>query len=216
MLNKIQTTTDFLASRIKRPPEIGIITGTGLGNLTENMKIELRIDYEEIPNFPKSTITGHRGTLVFGQLSNISVVAMEGRFHLYEGYALEEITFPIRVMSSLGIKYLFISSAAGGLNPGFKSGDLMLVTDHINLTGRNPLIGPNLDEFGPRFPDMSRVYDPDLINLAIKNALKSEISLITTALSFGGGMLLIILSAENKLNVKNPLVGRKFNRRLSP
>ena len=177
MLEKIQLTVDFLAPRIKDRPQIGMITGTGLGNMTERMEVDFRIPYEEIPNFPRSTTKGHQGTLVSGNMGGKSILAMEGRFHIYEGYTLQEITFPIRVMSRLGIEYLFISSAAGGLNPQFERGDLMIVTDHINLTGMNPLIGPNLDEFGPRFPDMSKVYDRDLIMLARKNALKEEIPL---------------------------------------
>jgi len=177
MFEKIQFTVDFLASRITVTPQIGMITGTGLGNMTEKMDVDFRLPYEEIPNFPRSTITGHKGTLVSGNMGGRSILAMEGRFHIYEGYTLQEITFPIRVMSKLGIDYLFISSAAGGLNPQFERGDLMIVTDHINLTGMNPLIGPNLDGFGPRFPDMSQVYDRDLIMLARKNALKEEISL---------------------------------------
>ena len=176
-LETIHATVNFLSSKIKTTPQIGMITGTGLGNMTEKMEVDFRLPYEEIPNFPQSTITGHQGTLVFGNLANRPVMAMEGRFHIYEGYTLQEITFPIRVMSELGIRYLLISSAAGGLNPQFEPGDLMIVTDHINLTGQNPLIGPNMDEFGPRFPDMSRVYDPDLVRLARRSALREEISL---------------------------------------
>jgi purine-nucleoside phosphorylase len=176
-MHKIQETVDFLGSRLKTPPRIGMITGTGLGGLTEKIAVELRISYEEIPNFPRSTIMGHKGSLVSGTFGKKSVMAMEGRFHLYEGYSLEEVTFPIRVMSRLGIDVLLISSAAGGLNPNFGRGDLMLVTDHINLTGRNPLIGPNLEAFGPRFPDMSQVYDPEFIETARCEALKSGILL---------------------------------------
>lgn len=176
-MHKIQETVDFLGSRLKTPPRIGMITGTGLGGLTEKIAVELRISYEEIPNFPRSTIMGHKGSLVSGTFGKKSVMAMEGRFHLYEGYNLEEVTFPIRVMSRLGIDVLLISSAAGGLNPNFGRGDLMLVTDHINLTGRNPLIGPNLEEFGPRFPDMSQVYDPEFIETARREALKSGVLL---------------------------------------
>ena len=177
MMHKIQETVDFLGSRLKTPPRIGMITGTGLGALTEKIAVEMRISYEELPNFPRSTIMGHKGSLVSGTFGNKSVMAMEGRFHLYEGYSLEEITFPIRVMSRLGIDVLLISSAAGGLNPNFGRGDLMLVTDHINLTGRNPLIGPNLEKFGPRFPDMSRAYNPEFIETARREALKSGILL---------------------------------------
>ena len=173
----LQETTEFLRSKIGKVPQIGLITGTGLGGLTDKMEVDLRIPYEEIPHFPRSTIMGHKGALVFGELAGRSVVAMEGRFHLYEGYAPQEITFPIRVMSKLGIHYLLISSAAGGLDPHFEPGELMIVTDHINLTGENPLIGPNLDEFGPRFPDMSDVYDLELIGLAKQKALEAGISL---------------------------------------
>jgi purine-nucleoside phosphorylase len=177
MQDKIQEAVDLLASRITSPPQVGIILGTGLGGITEKIEVELRVPYEKIPHFPISTIEGHRGTLVFGTLADKSVVAMEGRFHLYEGYTSEEITFPVRVMSKLGVRYLFISSAAGGLDPEFAPGDLMMVTDHINLTGTNPLIGPNLDAMGPRFPDMSEVYDRDLINIARKEAANIDISL---------------------------------------
>lgn len=177
MLQNIREAADFLALKIATPPQIGMITGTGLGNLTETMEIDIRIPYEEIPGFPVSTITGHKGMLVCGTLADKPVMAMEGRFHIYEGYTLQEITFPVRVMSRLGIDTLLISSAAGGLNPLFTPGDLMIVTDHINLTGKNPLIGPNMEEFGPRFPDMSEVYSPDLIALSRKKALESGILL---------------------------------------
>jgi len=175
--SKITEAADFLRERIKKEPLIGMITGTGLGSLTEKMDVDLRLPYKEIPNFPISTIKGHKGTLVFGRLANKSVIAMEGRFHIYEGYSPKDITFPIRVMSKIGINYLFISSATGGLNPQFEPDDLMIVTDHINLTGNNPLLGPNLNQFGPRFPDMSEVYDQDLITLAREKALETGISL---------------------------------------
>lgn len=175
--SKITEAADFLRERIKKEPLIGMITGTGLGSLTEKMDVDLRLPYKEIPNFPISTIKGHKGTLVFGRLANKSVIAMEGRFHIYEGYSPKDITFPIRVMSKIGINYLFISSATGGLNQQFEPDDLMIVTDHINLTGNNPLLGPNLDQFGPRFPDMSEVYDQDLITLAREKALETGISL---------------------------------------
>ena len=177
MFAEIESAADFLAAKVGTPPKIGMITGTGLGSLTEKMDVDLRIPYEEIPHFPKSTIEGHKGTLVCGKLANKPAIAMEGRFHVYEGYTPAEITFPIRVMSKLGIEYLLISSAAGGLNPKFQPADIMIVTDHINLTGKNPLIGPNLDEFGPRFPDMSQVYDSDLITLAMEKAKDAQIPL---------------------------------------
>lgn len=175
--SKITEAADFLRERIKKEPLIGMITGTGLGSLTEKMDVDLRLPYKEIPNFPISTIEGHKGTLVSGTLANKSVIAMEGRFHIYEGYSPKDITFPIRVMSKIGINYLFISSATGGLNQQFEPDDLMIVTDHINLTGNNPLLGPNLDQFGPRFPDMSEVYDQDLVTLAREKALETGISL---------------------------------------
>ncbi len=178
MLEKIAESADFLKSKMKEEPEIGMITGTGLDILTEPMSIDLRIPYEQIPHFPTSTIKGHSGSLALGKSAGKSLMIMEGRFHLYEGYTPEEITFPIRVLSMLGVKHLLISSAVGGLNPQFNTGDLMIVTDHINLTGTNPLIGPNLDQFGARFPDMSSVYDRSLIHLANKKALESKIRLM--------------------------------------
>jgi purine-nucleoside phosphorylase len=177
MLRKIQEASDFVASRIPSPPRIGLITGTGLGGLTSAMAVQQRIPYEEIPHFPRSTSVGHRGLLAFGRVDEQQVVAMEGRFHLYEGYTAEEVAFPVRVMATLGAEVLIISSAAGGLNPLFEQGDLMLVTDHINLTGRNPLVGANLDALGPRFPDMSRVYDRKLAGLAKRKALETNIPL---------------------------------------
>lgn len=172
MLEKIRETADFLKSRLNDSPTIGVITGTGLGALTESINADFRLPYEKIPNFPSSTVEGHKGMLAAGKIAGKSLIALEGRFHLYEGYSVQEVTFPVRVMASLGVKYLLISSAAGGLNPQFERGDLMVVTDHINLKGKNPLIGPNLDEFGPSFPDMSQAYPPDLIRLAKKEALE--------------------------------------------
>jgi purine-nucleoside phosphorylase len=177
VIEKIYKAAEFIASNIKYAPEIGMITGTGLGTLTERMIVDIRIPYKDIPNFPVSTVTGHDGFLVAGTIAGKKVLAMEGRFHLYEGYTPSEVTFPVRVMKKLGIKYLFISSAAGGFNPMYKAGDLMVIDDHINYTGIDPLIGPNLDEFGPRFSDMSRVYDPDLLLIAKKNAMKQQIDL---------------------------------------
>lgn len=175
MLESIKETADFLASKITESPEIGMITGTGLGSIAERMTVDFRLPYEEIPNFPQSTVEGHKGTLVAGKLANRSIIAMQGRFHLYEGYTPKEVTFPVRVMAMLGIKYLLISSAVGGLNPHFETGDLMIITDHINLTGTNPLIGPNLDTFGPPFPDMTQAYNAGLISLAMKKALESGV-----------------------------------------
>jgi purine-nucleoside phosphorylase len=177
MLEKIRETASFLLSKAGVAPKVGLITGTGLADLTQKIDTDIRIPYPEIPHFPRSTAQGHRGTLACGRLAGKAVIAMEGRFHAYEGYSPQEVTFPIRVMSELGVEVLLISSAAGSLNPHFEPADLMIVTDHINLTGNNPLIGPNLDEFGPRFPDMSEVYDASLIALARRKALESAIHL---------------------------------------
>ncbi|UCH00213.1 MAG: purine-nucleoside phosphorylase [Deltaproteobacteria bacterium] len=177
MFQKTTETATFIKERIKRDPLIGMITGTGLANLTDTMEIDLDIPYEQIPHFPRSTVAGHAGILVSGSMAGKPILAMQGRFHIYEGYTVEEITFPVRVMATLGVKYLFIFSAAGGLNPDFVPGELMLLTDHINLTGSNPLIGGNLGEFGPRFPDMTSAYDKDLIALAREKAIEEGIAL---------------------------------------
>ena len=154
-----------------------MITGTGLAQLTDTMDIDQNIPYEQIPHFPKSTVAGHAGILVSGTIAGNPILAMQGRFHIYEGYTIYEITFPVRVMANLGVRYLLISSAAGGLNPHFKPGELMLVTDHINLTGNNPLIGRNLEESGSTFIDMTAAYDKDLIALAREKALREGIHL---------------------------------------
>ena len=175
MIEPIKETADFLASKISDSPRIGLITGTGLGSVTEQLTIDFRLSYDKIPNFPQSTVEGHKGMLTVGKLAGKPIIALEGRFHIYEGYSPKEVTFPVRVMAMLGVKNLLISSAAGGLNPQFETGDLMIVTDHINLTGTNPLIGPNLETFGVRFPDMTQVYKPDLIRLVRETAIESGI-----------------------------------------
>jgi purine-nucleoside phosphorylase len=177
MPEELQESKDFLISKGIREAQVGMITGTGLGSLTEKITVERKIPYGEIPHFPKSTVAGHSGTLIHGRLAGKSILALEGRFHLYEGYRPSEIALPVRIMRMLGAEYLLISSAAGGLNPRFKRGDLMLITDHINLTGRNPLLGPNPDELGPRFPDMSRAYPADLAELVKKKALELGVPL---------------------------------------
>lgn len=174
MLEKIQATTDFIRNRLSAAPEIGIILGTGLGDLANEIKAETIISYQEIPNFPVSTVHGHQGRLIFGELSGKKVIAMQGRFHYYEGYTMEQITFPVRVFRQLGIKLLIVSNASGGLKADFSVGDLMLITDHINLMP-NPLIGKNNDLIGPRFPDMSEAYDRSILELARKVAAKSGI-----------------------------------------
>ncbi len=156
-------------------PAIGIILGTGLGGLAKEINKEVEIHYGDLPYFPVSTVESHEGKLIFGTLAGKNVVAMQGRFHLYEGYTMQQITFPVRVMNFLGVKTLLVSNACGGMNPLFAKGDIMIMTDHINLLGDNPLIGPNDDELGPRFPDMSEPYSNQLIELAEKVALEKQI-----------------------------------------
>lgn len=167
---QIDETLRFLRTKTATAPAIGLILGTGLGALVREIKAEVVIDYSEIPNFPVSTVESHHGKLIFGTLAGKNVVAMQGRFHFYEGYTMRQITFPVRVMKFLGVGTLLISNAAGALNKTFGRGDIMLMTDHINLLGDNPLIGPNDDTLGPRFPDMSEPYSRDLIAMAAKIA----------------------------------------------
>jgi len=174
---EIKETKSYLQDILKQKPDIGIILGTGLGGLVKEIDILQEINYEQIPNFPLSTVESHAGKLILGKLSGKSVLAMQGRFHYYEGYSMQQITLPVRVMFELGIRTLIISNACGGMNPQFSRGDLMLMDDHINLLGDNPLIGPNLDEYGPRFPDMSEPYSRRLIELAEKTALENKIIL---------------------------------------
>lgn len=162
--HKLQETIAFIASKTSFQPEIAIILGTGLGKLVHEIAIECAIDYADIPHFPVSTVESHSGKLIFGKLGSKKVMAMQGRFHYYEGYTMQQITYPIRLMKAIGIKYLFISNAAGALNSSFKKGDLMLIEDHINLLPENPLTGKNEDDFGPRFPDMSEAYNRMLID----------------------------------------------------
>ncbi|HLP05491.1 MAG TPA: purine-nucleoside phosphorylase [Paludibacter sp.] len=163
MLLKIQETVDFLRGRIHANPKTGIILGTGLGNLATQITGKTEIPYETIPNFPVSTVEGHSGKLIIGKLGNVDVLAMQGRFHYYEGYNMKEVTFPVRVMKGLGIETLLVSNASGGVNPGFEIGDLMIITDHINLFPEHPLRGKNFVELGTRFPDMSEAYSKELI-----------------------------------------------------
>lgn len=177
MLDKIKETLEFLRTKTSKDYEYGIILGTGLGALVKEIDIELTIDYEDIPNFPVSTVESHKGRLIFGTIHGEKVVAMQGRFHYYEGYTMQQITFPVRVMKYLGVKTLFVSNACGGMNPFYRRGDIMIMVDHINLLGDNPLIGKNYDELGPRFPDMSEPYSFDLIALAEEAALDNRIKL---------------------------------------
>ena len=165
MLERIQETAAFLRSKMHTQPETAIILGTGLGSLVNEITDEYEIGYETIPNFPVSTVEGHSGKLIFGKLGNKDIMAMQGRFHFYEGYAMTEVTFPVRVMRELGIQTLFVSNAAGGMNPAFEIGDLMIITDHINFFPEHPLRGKNIP-YGPRFPDMSEAYNKELIRKA--------------------------------------------------
>lgn len=177
MLKKIKATSTFIQKATDFKPEIGIILGTGLGGLVNEIEIVHTLKYGDIPNFPVSTVDGHKGQLIFGKLGGKNILAMQGRFHYYEGYDLKEVTFPVRVMRELGIKTLIVSNASGGVNPSFKVGDIMMIVDHINMFGQNPLIGSNISELGTRFPDMSQAYDLHLRNLARKIALKNSIDL---------------------------------------
>lgn len=159
MLQKIQEAKSFLAEKIGFEPEVGLILGSGLGVLADEIANPVKIKYEEIPHFPVSTVEGHAGQFVAGDLEGRKVIAMQGRFHYYEGYTMQEVTFPVRVMVALGIQNMMVTNAAGGANESYIPGDLMIITDHINFTGTNPLIGKNFDELGPRFPDCSEIYD---------------------------------------------------------
>ncbi len=168
---QIDEAVAYIRKHTKIKPEIGVILGTGLGGLVKEIRKEIVLDYDQIPHFPISTVESHHGKLIFGTLAGKQIVAMQGRFHFYEGYTMQQVTFPVRVMSykaGLGVKILLISNAAGGMNKKLRRGDIMLITDHINLQGDNPLIGPNDEKLGPRFPDMSEPYDRDIISLAEK------------------------------------------------
>lgn len=171
----INQAVEFIRTKTTAKPRIGIILGTGLGGLAKEIRKEAVIEYGDIPHFPVSTVESHQGKLIFGTLAGKKVVAMQGRFHLYEGYNLKQVTFPVRVMKFLGVEHVIISNAAGALNHLFRKGEVMIMTDHINLLGDNPLIGPNDDELGPRFPDMSEPYSKRLIALAEEAALDLKI-----------------------------------------
>ncbi len=174
MLEKIQETAAFLKEKMHTHPETAIILGTGLGSLVNEITDKYEISYTDIPNFPVSTVEGHSGKLIFGKLGDKDIMAMQGRFHYYEGYPMTEVTFPVRVMRELGIKTLFVSNAAGGMNPNFEIGDLMIITDHINFFPEHPLRGKNIP-YGPRFPDMSEAYSTELIEEANKIAAQKGI-----------------------------------------
>lgn len=177
MLEKIKETALFLSKLLPEIPQTAIILGTGLGELVNHIENKIEIPYTEIPNFPVSTVEGHQGKLIFGRLGSKNILAMQGRFHYYEGYDMKQVTFPVRVMKQLGIKYLFVSNAAGGMNPNFRIGDLMIIKDHINLFPEHPLRGKNEPSLGVRFPDMSSAYSENLIRKAQEIAKKNNIIL---------------------------------------
>ncbi len=177
-LEKIKETSSFIRDAVGEIPEIAVILGTGLGDLVNHIEIRKELDYHTIPNFPVSTVEGHSGKLIFGMLGGKYIMAMQGRFHYYEGYDMKEVTFPVRVMRDLGIDTLFVSNAAGGMNKEFRVGDVMIITDHINLFPENPLRGRNFDELGPRFPAMTEAYCNAMINMADDIARENNIRLM--------------------------------------
>lgn len=176
-MNRLNETVSFIKTKFSETPVAGVVLGSGLGNLTKDIDVEVEIPYEEIPNFPVSTVKGHQGKLIFGKLGGKTIVAMAGRFHFYEGYAPSKIIYPIQVMKLLGISTVFLSNASGGVNTSFKVGDLMIIKDHISFFTVNPLIGPNEEELGTRFPDMSEPYNKALIAKAKDLATKFEYDL---------------------------------------
>ena len=178
MLEKIRRTAEYIRGAVGEMPGIGIILGTGLGDLVNHIEISAQIEYRSIPDFPVSTVEGHSGKMIFGRLGGKYIMAMQGRFHFYEGYDMKQVTFPVRVMKELGVKTLFVSNAAGGMNKEFAVGDVMVITDHINLFPENPLRGRNYDELGPRFPAMTEPYSARLIELADKVAAEEGIRLM--------------------------------------
>ncbi len=175
MLEKIKATASFIKERINASPEIGIILGTGLGGLVNEIEIIDSIPYSEIPDFPVSTVQGHAGRLIYGKLGKKEVLAMQGRFHFYEGYSMKEVTYPVRVLKMVGITHLFVSNASGGLNPDYKVGEIVIINDHINFFPEHPLRGKNMEELGPRFPDMSCCYDENLRKQAELISLENNI-----------------------------------------
>lgn len=177
-LEKIKETSDFIMNNVGEMPKIGIILGTGLGDLVNHIEISKELEYKNIPNFPVSTVEGHSGKLIFGKLGGKYIVAMQGRFHYYEGYDMKQVTFPVRVMKQFGVETLFVSNAAGGMNKEFVVGDVMVITDHINLFPENPLRGKNYDELGPRFPAMTEPYSLNLIKMADDIAKEDKIRLM--------------------------------------
>jgi len=175
LISNINETLEVIRKHTKENYPIGIILGTGLGGLVKEIEVKHQINYEVVPHFPISTVESHHGKLIFGKVNGKNVVAMQGRFHYYEGYTMQQITYPVRVMKFLGVETLLVSNACGGMNPQYRKGDVMIMVDHINMLGDNPLIGKNEDELGPRFPDMSEPYSLELIDLAEKIAIENQI-----------------------------------------
>ncbi len=176
-VQRVEEALTYIRKEVGTSPRYGIILGTGLGQLASEINVNAALEYDDIPHFPVSTVESHHGRLLFGKLRGVEVVAMQGRFHVYEGYSVQRVTFPVRVLGLLGIRSLIISTACGGMNPLFRRGDLMLITDHINLQGVNPLVGPNVEAWGPRFPDMSAPYDVKLLAATERIALHLGIKL---------------------------------------
>lgn len=177
MKRNIDKTVKYLKEKMTNHPKIAIILGSGLGGLVDKIKERIEIPYREIPDFIVSTVKGHKGTWIFGKLNNVDVIVLNGRFHYYEGYSMQEVTLPIQILKELGIEKIILSNAAGGMNPTFKIGDIMIINDHINFFGNNPLLGPNEDKEGPRFPDMSEAYSKKLIKIALETGKKINIHL---------------------------------------
>ncbi len=173
-MQRIQESVDYIFSKTGFRPEAGIVLGSGLGGLVKEVAVEHTLAYSEIPHFPVSTVAGHGSKMLLGTLNGVRVAVMQGRFHFYEGYSMQDVVFPIRVLKYMGISRLYLSNASGGMNPNFKVGDLMVIDDHINLMGSNPLIGPNEEQLGPRFPDMSEPYDARMVQLALDIAREKE------------------------------------------
>jgi purine-nucleoside phosphorylase len=175
LISKINDARDYIKKYVDFTPEVGLILGSGLGVMGEEVENKIIINYSDIPNFPVSTVEGHKSRFIFGTLNNKKVAVMQGRFHFYEGYKMQEVVFPVWVMKALGISKLIVTNAAGGVNKSFTPGDLMLIKDHINFAGTNPLMGSNIEEYGPRFPDMSNAYNNELIEIAKKCAVSNGI-----------------------------------------
>ena len=181
-INKVDETVSFLKEKIKHRPSVVIILGTGLGGLIESIEVDTLLPYEQIPHFPRSTVEGHQGNLIFGKLKGKDVAVLQGRFHYYEGYSTRELTFPLRTLSQLGAETLVVTNAAGGLNTSFIPGTIMVITDHLNFIGENPLRGKNVDAWGPRFPDLSEPYDRKLIDLTMQCADTLNMTNVTTGI----------------------------------